>query len=112
MVRFRLSKYRAQRTEYKGRVYHSKAEADHARQLDLMKQAPIEARVDRWEPQIRVPLKVNGALVCHLVLDFLVYYSDGRKEYHEVKGVETPAWRLKYKLFQALYPGAKVRMIR
>lgn len=98
------SKYRNVWTVYKGRKYQSKAEANHAAHLDLMKSARGPEKVKRWKPQVRVPLKVNGKLVCTYVLDFHVHYEDGREEWHEVKGVMTDAARIKIALFRAIYP--------
>ena len=60
-------------------------------------------RVESWERQVRFPLTVNGSQICDYVVDFLVRYSDGRRELVEVKGFVTPEFRLKLKLFQATF---------
>lgn len=113
------SKYGAKKTQYRGRWYASKREADHAAHLDLMKQAKGGDRVTDWTPQVRIPIKVRSdvpphreVLICHYVVDFFVTYGDGHSEYHEVKGFETDAWILKRKLFEALYPNMKLVVVR
>lgn len=105
------NKYGAKRTAYNGRTYHSKAEANYAAKLDLLMTARGKNRVISWTPQVGIPLSVNGQLITTYIVDFEVYYSD-RTEVHEVKGVETAVWKLKRKLFEALYPNAVLRIIK
>jgi len=96
----RQNKYNSKTKEYNGRVYHSIKEAAYARDLDLM----IKAKeIKSWKPQVRLSLDVNDYHICNYIVDFEVITSDGTKEYHEVKGFETEVWRLKRKLFEALY---------
>lgn len=98
---------------YRGHVYHSKMEAAHASQLDMLRTAkdPKE-RVTYWGRQVAMPYKVNGALIATSFIDFIVHYGDGRVEYHEVKGVRTEGWRIKEKLFRACYPDRVLKIIR
>ena len=122
MPRFVLnhSKYKAVKTEYKGRKYDSKREAAYAAELDMLKNARTgDKRVEEWTPQVRIPLIVRAdskpgkpVLVCHYVVDFAVTYGDGHMEYHEVKGFETEVWKLKEKLFRALYPDAVLKVVK
>jgi hypothetical protein len=108
-----VTKYHAVRTDYNGVRYDSKREAQYAAQLDMMKRAAKRSdRVLQWTRQCSVPLETRGVVICKLVLDFEVVYCDGRMEYHEVKGVETPVYKLKMKLFRALYPNVTVRIIK
>jgi len=85
----------AQRTEYGGRVYDSRAEAEYAAQLDMMKAA---SEIAWWLPQVPIPLGPDfktrvdflvaklttvicfGGLASHWALVI---------EAHEVKGKET-----------------------
>ena len=98
---------------YGGRIYASKKEASYAAQLDQLKAARGVARVLEWRPQVKVPLVVNGVTVAVYVADFVVWYrSPERVEVHEVKGFETPMWRLKEKLFRAIYPDMVLKVIR
>jgi hypothetical protein len=96
------NKYGAVKEEYNGRVYHSKKEANFARNLDLKIKAGI---IKFWHPQKELKLIVNGALICKYIIDFYVCYTDNSDAWIEVKGKETPDWRIKFKLAMALYPG-------
>jgi Protein of unknown function (DUF1064) len=107
------NKYKASKQRYKGSLYDSRKEANYAATLDMLKKAtdPRE-RVKKWDRQVRVPLIVNGKLIANWYCDFEVTYADGRKELHEVKGFDTEVWRLKRKLFEALYPKRPMKVIR
>jgi hypothetical protein len=94
------NKFGNQKSEHNGILYHSKKEAGYAAELDLRLKS---GDVANWERQVRVSLDVNGYHICDYYVDFLVYYPDGTKEYVEVKGFETDLWRMKWKLFEALY---------
>jgi hypothetical protein len=109
----RVHKFNASRARYGDTIYHSKKEANYAARLDMLKKAadPKE-RVAYWTRQIRVPLVVKSILIANWYIDFLVHFADGREEYHEVKGFETETYRLKRKLFGALYPNRVLKVIR
>lgn len=94
---------------YEGRCYHSKNEMLYAAKLDLLLKA---GKIQRVEPQIRIPLRVNDQLVCTMVADFLVVNNDGTREYHEVKGMESEVYRLKVKLLKACRPDLTYIVIR
>lgn len=91
----------AKRTLYRGVWYASKSEARYARYLDALKK---KGTIESWERQVRYTLKVNGEKVCQMVPDFRVTYPNGKVELHEVKGHPTPVWKMKMRLFKALYP--------
>lgn len=105
----RRSKYGAIRTVYRGVEYASRSEACYARHLDMLVKA---GEVDEWRAQVRVPLVVKGVMVATIVPDFFVSFADGSSEYHEVKGVETAIWRLKRKLFTALFPNEVYKVVK
>lgn len=104
------TKFNATRAEYGGRVYHSMKEANYAAELDLLKRAK---EIRDWEPQVRFDLVVNGLKICTIIPDFRVILADGTEEIHEVKsyGTMTEIWRLKRKLFEALYPDVIYKVI-
>lgn len=96
----------ATKTLYKGVLYDSKAEATYAAVLDRLVD---EGEVSHWDRQQKWPLRVNGVKVCAMIPDFVVWYhgergEEPRMELHEVKGFQTPVWRIKRKLFEALHP--------
>jgi hypothetical protein len=45
-------------------------------------------------------------------MDFKVVLSDGTIEMHEVKGAETPLWRMKWRLAIALHPEWRFVLIK
>ena len=101
---------KADRT-YNGHVYHSKAEALWAFQLDCQKQAGI-IRSWRAQPKFTIWWPVGNAKICDMILDFEVQSLDNTFKLQEIKGWETPEWKLKKKLLMACYPDLKLEVIR
>jgi hypothetical protein len=60
---------------------------------------------------VRIPLAVNGRSVCTYVVDFKITHDNGELEYLEIKGVRTRDWLLKWKLFDALQPETRKRVV-
>lgn len=98
-------KYNAVRTEVQGRKYASKAEARYAQQLHARK---ASGEVLGWLEQ--VPMHLPGG--SKYVLDFLVFTASGEVQAIEVKGMETPVWKLKAKLVAESYPWMPVEVVR
>ena len=101
----RRSKYNAVPTTYNGVVYASKKEAAFAQKLDLRLKAGELDYVLR-----QVPFDLSAGIIYRA--DF-VTLSKETVDYgvirwditvYEVKGMETPAWKLKHKLFKDKYP--------
>lgn len=105
-----MTKYGSRKVIYNGRVYHSAAEAAHAQELDALVRAK---RILRWTPQIRIAVLWPDAekLVCTVVIDFIVHPCDGPPYYEEVKGAQTPVYRLKRKLLALAYPELDYRVL-
>lgn len=78
----------------------SKFEAGKAQELELLKKA---GEIKDFREQEKLDLIVNNYLVATYKIDFTVYHHDGTTEYIETKGYATPQWKLKWKLFEALY---------
>ena len=57
------------------------------------------------------PLIVNGKRIAEVIYDFEVEY-ESHKEIHEVKGFSTETFKLKEKLFRALYPNQRLKIIK
>ena len=97
-----FSKYHNKFTEYNGVKYHSKKEAEFAQWLDIQGLA--------FQRQVRYPLVITvdfkDIKIATYVADFLV---DG--EVVEIKGFWTPLAKLKWKLFCALYPNLKKKVV-
>ena len=95
-----MNKYRAKKTVYNGVTYHSKFEAEYAQKLDWRVKAKD---IDSWDRQVKIALNVNGVHICNYFIDFIIIHNNGNFELAEIKGVETPVWKLKWKLFLATY---------
>lgn len=94
------SKYGNKKQEVNGISYHSKKEASYAHDLNLRK---VSGDIKDWERQVKISLDIGKYHIANYYIDFVVTHNDERKEYVEVKGYETAEWRLKWKLFEALY---------
>jgi len=110
-------KYKNVNQTYDGYSYDSKLEANHAYELDLlMKATDDEIRVEKWERQFKVDIRVNDIHICNHFIDFKVWYANECVELHECKGIWTPVAKLKLKLLEATYlkdhPEIEYRVIK
>lgn len=105
----KVSKYGARKKEYNGTVYASAFEARYAAQLDWRKKA---GDIKDWSSQVTFHLKVNEQLICKYIIDFVIIHNDNSKEYIETKGFETRDWKIKRKLFKALYPQLNYKVVK
>jgi hypothetical protein len=78
----------------------SKFEAGKAFDLEMLKKA---GEIKDFKEQVKIPLIVNGYEVCTYKIDFVIYHNDGTVEYLETKGYAMDVWKLKWKLFEALF---------
>ena len=104
MIRYNFSrknKYNAKKTKYNGRYYDSGLEAAYAENLDWRIKA---GEIKEVTPQFKISIDVNGEHIANYYMDFKVILADGRIEMHEVKGMETALWRMKWRLAKALNP--------
>ena len=99
MYRTVKNKYHAKKIDYNGQRFDSKGEAGYCEQLDWRIKA---GEIKGYERQVKIPLKVNGVLICNYIADFVVTDKHGAKEIHEYKGLLLPLFTLKWKLLQAL----------
>jgi len=100
-----VSKYGAIRTEVDGITFASKKEARRYSELKLLERAGEIAEL-RLQP--RFPLKVNGHLICTYVGDFAYHptfqgATMAQETVEDAKGFKTPAYKLKAKLFHAVF---------
>ncbi len=113
MVYFQKNKWTtAKKTTFAGQKFDSKFEASFAQELELRKKA---GDIKSWEAHKKIPLTVNDYIVCDYYIDFVVYDFDGGIEYVETKGYATPLWRLKWKIFEALFsekPNVKLTLVK
>lgn len=107
------SKYNNKTQDYNGRKYDSIKEANYAEELDWRIKA---GEVKEWLPQYKIDLRVNGIHIANYFVDFKVVMSDGSIEFHEVKGLELPLWKMKWKILEAvkneIEPGVELVVIK
>lgn len=102
------SKYRNQPTEVDGIRFASKKEARRYSDLKLLERAK---EIENLVLQPRYPLTVAGMHVATYVGDYQYdEVKSGRRVTEDVKGVKTDVFRIKAKLFQALY-GREVTIV-
>ena len=57
--------------------------------------------IQRLERQVRIPITINGQLICTYIAD-AVWFEKGQRVVFDSKGYETPEFKLKKKLLKAL----------
>lgn len=94
-----LHKYGNRKTEVDGLTFDSNLEAKTWQKLRLLEKAEIISELKR---QVRFDLSVNDLKVCTYVADF-TYIENGKLVVFDAKGMILPEFRLKAKLFKAIY---------
>jgi hypothetical protein len=94
------SKYRNVPTVVDGIRFASKAEARRYADLKLLERAG-----EIYDLKLQVPheLRVEGHLICKYVSDFEYVTKTGGPVVEDVKGVQTPIFKFKAKLFRAIH---------
>lgn len=80
-----------------GMRFDSQGEANRWCQLRLLERA---GEIHDLERQVPIQLTAHGKMICKLIIDFR-YRVRGELTYEDFKGVKTPDWRIKAKLFEA-----------
>lgn len=103
------NKYNARKIWIDGICFDSQAEADYYCQLKLLLRA---GAIDGFCRQARfvVTEGKNGEKGTEYVTDFVVFYPDKTYRIIDVKGMETPAFKLKVKSFREKYPKLKLEL--
>lgn len=92
-----------------GHSHPSKAEATHCWALQAQLKGNLISSL-KYEQAFE--LKVNNILICVHRPDFsYIRIKDKSFCVDEVKGFQTPDWKIKSKLFQALYPDIIYRVV-
>jgi hypothetical protein len=108
-----VSKYGNVATVYDGQVYDSAGEAEYARRLDFLKAAGHIQDWRRGEPwtllESPTGRKRDGITYTP---DFHVWDAQGGFSVVDVKGVETAVFRLKARLWRAVYPTVPLLVVR
>lgn len=103
----RGNKFGAIKTVFDGVTYDSKLEASFAAMVDILYKTGEVVKIER---QYKIPMVVNGKLVCRHEVDFKLTWKNGAVSYEEVKGKETAVYKLKKHLLDALYPNYYYRL--
>lgn len=85
---------------FDGIKYDSLFEAEQGNILFAKKKAK---EIKDYEAHYKIPIEVNGYHICNYYIDFLVTHLDDTQEFIEVKGLQSEVWKIKWKLFCALY---------
>ena len=99
-------KYNAKRVMREGIQFDSMMEADRYRELQMLERA---GQISSLRPHPVYELFSNGVLVCSYKGD-AYYLENGKPVCEDTKGVSTPIFRLKAKLFRANYPTVELRI--
>lgn len=97
----RRHKYNAVPTTVDGIRFASKSEATRYAELKLLERA---GKIRNLALQPKFPLVVNGIEVAQYWADFK-YFEGNETVVEDRKGFETDVFKLKRKLFEAIYPG-------
>jgi len=101
------SKYKNRRCKEDGFSFDSEAEWRRYRELKLLLKGK---RIDNLRIHSRYPFVVNGIKVGEYEADFS-YTEKGAEVAEDCKGCATTLFKLKAKLFRALYPDHELRII-
>jgi hypothetical protein len=104
----RYGKYNAIKTKWNGRTFDSKREALEARYLENQLQCGKLKKLE-YQPVYELLPRPNRI---KYIPDFLLTYPDGRIEAVDVKGVETPVFKLKAKMFLHFYPNIELKIVK
>lgn len=98
------NKYGSKKTNYNGRIFDSKREAEFAKHLQYLKHARnLADRVVDIQYQVSYTIKIKNTHICKYIADFVVIYGDGQREVIDVKGFKTAIYKLKKRLVEAQY---------
>lgn len=107
------TKYGNKKTECDGHIFDSAAEARRYRELRLLERANVIEGL-KLQPEfiLQPAYKRNGKRIQAIKYrgDFL-YIEDGVLVVEDVKGVETPVFRLKRKMFEYVYPEIQLKVV-
>ncbi|MHA4169940.1 DUF1064 domain-containing protein [Bacillus cereus] len=108
MRRQRNGKYNAKKTEIDGIKFASKAEGDYYKYLKKLQSQGVVTRFDLQPKFTLLAGFTDDWGVKHepirYIADFLVYYAEGDPKVIDIKGTETPDFKLKRKWYCSKFP--------
>jgi len=105
----RPSKYGAKKTKVDGITFDSKAEADYYCALKL---GMMTGDIDGFCRQPEFILQDGDGTTIRYRADFIIWPKDAETVVVDVKGVETPEFILKSKLFRSKYPKIRLETVK
>ena len=101
------TKYKSKKVEIDGHIFDSKIEARYYKQLKWL-QDNDQILFFRLQPRylLQEAFRKNGKTFRKIeyIADFEVHHKDGSIEVIDVKGYQTPVFKIKRKLFEYKYP--------
>jgi len=102
-------KYGAKKTVLDGITFASATEARRYAELKVMEAGKL---ICNLKLQPSYVFYVEGVKICKYIADFSYNEPNGLRVVEDVKGYPTPVFKLKAKLFRALYPDYDFRIIQ
>lgn len=93
-------KYRAKRTTVAGKTFASKKEAKHYLIYKALQDA---GQISDLKTQVQFKIVIKGKLICSYFADFTFVDSKGVYCVVDVKGFQTPVYKIKKKLVEAIH---------
>lgn len=96
-----MSKYNAKAKIVNGIRFASTKEGERYKQLLLLEKGGV---IQNLSLQPKFKISINDAKICNYIADFQ-YIEGGKVVVEDVKGIKTPVYKLKKKMFEAVYGG-------
>jgi hypothetical protein len=103
------NKYRAEKTEVNGRVFHSAREANRAIELQWLEQLGEITELQYQVPYILTPKQIGERAVVYRA-DFVYRNKAGELLVEDAKGVRTPEYIIKRKLMLLVH-GIRIKEV-
>ena len=103
------NKYRSKACKIDGITFQSTAEANYYYKLKMLVKAKKIAGFCR-QPRFVITEGDNNTRCVEYVADFIEFHNDGTYRIVDVKGIQTPEFKLKMKSLHEKYPTIKINL--
>lgn len=103
------NKYRSKACKIDGITFQSTAEANYYYKLRMLVKAKKIAGFCR-QPRFVITEGDNNTRCVEYVADFIEFHNDGTYRIVDVKGIQTPVFKLKMKSLHEKYPTIKINL--
>lgn len=104
----KYNKYKAVKVKEDGHVFDSKAEYRRYCELKLLQKAK---KIQNLAVHFKLPFVYGEDIAFTYIADFY-YTMEGLPVIEDVKGIQTPVFRLKWKLIRKFYPKLRMFIIK